>query len=419
MGVAVGDDVVMAMSFFTDEGEPLWSRYSTHAIAQALETFSKVTVPYPWPVAISVNGPVGGGMEYPMISFNAPRPEDDGTYSKRQKYGLISVIIHEVGHNWFPMIINTDERQWTWMDEGFNTFVQALAEQRWEKDYPSWNAEPAKIAPYMKRTDDVPIMTPSDSLLHFGQNAYGKTSVALLVLREVVLGDALFDFAFREYARRWQFKRPQPADFFRTMEDASGMDLDWFWRGWFYGTDHVDVAVDKVTVYRLETRDPETDMPAAKAERDEEPETRTEQRYAGKAKRVDRHPALKDFYNDFDDLDITPQDREGYESHLESLEDPEKETLKRARDGKHFTVIRFKNIGGLVTPLLLRITYEDDSTEDRKLPAEIWRKNHKEVKKLFITSRAIKSVEIDPQRTTADADVDNNLWPPQHGKATF
>ena len=240
LGVQLKDKKVMAMSYFPNEGEPLWSKYSTHAVAHTVEIYSKYTFDYPYPVAISVNGPVYG-MEYPMICFNGPRPDKDGTYSERTKYSLISVIIHEVGHNWFPMIVNSDERQWTWMDEGLNSFLQYLAEVEWETDYPSRISKTSQIVPYMTSQNQVPIMTNSESILQFGPNAYSKPATALNILRETVMGRELFDFAFKEYANRWRFKRPMPADFFRTMEDASGIDLDWYWRGWFYSTDHVDI----------------------------------------------------------------------------------------------------------------------------------------------------------------------------------
>ena len=220
-GVQVGDQTVMAMSYYPNEAEPLWSQYSTEAVAHTLEVYGRYSFEYPYPVAISVNGPIYG-MEYPMICFNGPRPEEDGTYSKATKYGLISVVIHEVGHNFFPMIVNSDERQWTWMDEGINTFLQYLAEQEWEDEYPSRRGDPEKIVPYMRGGDQRPIMTGSEEILQFGPNAYAKPATALNILRETILGRDLFDFAFREYARRWKFKRPTPSDFFRTMEDASG-----------------------------------------------------------------------------------------------------------------------------------------------------------------------------------------------------
>ena len=250
-----GTDPVWCMSYWPKEGEPLWSRYSTHSIMHTLDVYSRHTFPYPYPVAISVNGPVGG-MEYPMICFNGPRPEEDGTYSARTKYGLITVIIHEVGHNYFPMIVNSDERQWTWMDEGLNTFLQYIAEQEWEENYPSRRGEPKDIVGYMTSANQVPIMTNSESILQFGANAYGKPATALNILRETVMGRELFDFAFKEYANRWRFKRPQPADLFRTLEDASAVDLDWFWRGWFYSTDHTDISIENLALYTIDTRDP-------------------------------------------------------------------------------------------------------------------------------------------------------------------
>ncbi len=236
MGVNSEGKIVMAMSYYPKEGNPLWEKYSTHAVAQTISTYSKYTIQYPYPVAISVNGPIGG-MEYPMICFNGPRPEADGTYSENTKIGLISVVIHEVGHNFFPMIINSDERQWTWMDEGFNTFVQYLTEKEWDKEYPSRRGEPRMIVSYMASDPSTlsPVMTNSESILQFGNNAYGKPATALNILRETIMGRELFDFAFKTYCERWAFKHPRPADFFRTMEDASAVDLDWFWRGWFYG----------------------------------------------------------------------------------------------------------------------------------------------------------------------------------------
>ncbi|MEO1535148.1 MAG: M1 family metallopeptidase, partial [Planctomycetota bacterium] len=268
---ALGHDVngneTMAMSFYPIEGEPLWSRYSTHTIVHTLNVYSRYSFDYPYPVAISVNGPVGG-MEYPMICFNGPRPETDGTYTQRTKYGLIGVIIHEVGHFYFPMIVNSDERQWTWMDEGVNTFLQFLTEQEWEDNYPSRRGEPQDITGYMASQRQVPIMTNSESIQQFGANAYAKPATALNILRESVMGREAFDYAFKTYAERWKFKRPEPADLFRTMEDASGVDLDWFWRAWFYTTDHSDLAILGATRYTIDTRDPNVEKGRRRAERD-------------------------------------------------------------------------------------------------------------------------------------------------------
>lgn len=411
----VGSGPVMAMSYYPNEGEPLWSRYSTHSIVHTLDVYSRFTFKYPYPVAISVNGPVGG-MEYPMICFNGPRPEEDGTYTKRTKYGLISVIIHEVGHNYFPMIVNSDERRWTWMDEGLNTFVQYLAEQEWEEDYPSWRGEPQNIVEYMSSQNQVPIMTHSESILQFGNNAYGKPATALNILRETVMGRELFDFAFKEYSRRWMFKRPMPADFFRSMEDASSVDLDWFWRGWFYTTDHCDIGITTVHPYVLDTRNPDIDKPARKEDRDEEPVTLSQQRNKDLPKRVASFAELKDFYNEYDDLDVTEADRRDFAKLLEDLEDKEKALLQVE---KHFLVVDFENIGGLVMPIVLEIEYVDGSKEELRIPAEIWVKNSEKVSKLLMTDKEIASLTLDPHLETADTDLSNNHWPPKPVKTRF
>ena len=410
----VGESPVMAMSFYPKEGEPLWSRYSTHAIVHTLNVYSRYTFDYPYPVAISVNGPVGG-MEYPMICFNGPRPDKDGTYSARTKYGLISVIIHEVGHNYFPMIVNTDERQWTWMDEGLNTFLQYLSEQEWEDGYPSRRGEPADIVEFMASSNQVPIMTNSESLLQFGPNAYAKPATALNVLRETILGRELFDFAFKEYARRWKFKRPMPADFFRTMEDASGIDLDWFWRGWFYSTDHVDLAIRGVR--RLDVkRGPDVEKSVQRNERAERPTTQSAQRNESLPKYVDKFPELKDFYNDFDPLDVTAKESRNYQKFVDSLSEEERKLLDSPH---HFYLVDFENVGGLVMPVILEVTFEDGSSEILRYPAEIWNKNNELVSKLVITEKPVASLKLDPRLETADVEMANNFFPPRIQKSRF
>ena len=398
---------VWAMSYYPKEGEPLWSKYSTHAICHTLDVYSKHTFAYPYPTAISVNGPVGG-MEYPMICFNGPRPEADGTYSKGTKYGLISVIIHEVGHNYFPMIVNSDERQWTWMDEGLNTFLQYIAEQAWETDYPSSRGEPAKITGYMKSEGQVPIMTAADSVLNMGSNAYAKPATALNALRESVMGRELFDFAFQQYARRWQFKRPQPADFFRTMEDASAIDLDWFWRGWFFTTDACDMAVDKIRVYRIDSRDPNVEKPLAKEKRDGGPETLAQRNNAGQKTRLDAFPELADFYNTFDDLEVTEKDVNEYEKLLKDLDEKQRELLKSRLS---FYVVDVKNVGGLVMPVVLEAHYDDGSTDELRVPASVWRKGAEKVTKHFVSDKQLVKLVLDPHLESADVDLLNNVWP--------
>jgi hypothetical protein len=404
----------LAMSYYPKEGNPLWGKYSTQAVVHTLEQYNKYAFDYPYPVAISVNFDVGGGMEYPMLSFNAPRPTKDKktgeiTYSKNAKFGLIGVVIHEVGHNYFPMVVNSDERQWTWMDEGLNSFLEFLAEEAWEEKYPVQWGESRLIASYMKSQNQVPIMTNSESIVQFLNNAYAKPATALNVLRETVLGRELFDFAFREYARRWKFKRPTPADFFRTMEDASGTDLDWFWRGWFYTTDYVDVSIDGISEYTVSTRDPEVEKAWKKAQKGQEPISITDQRNKGTLpRRLDAHPELKDFYNEHDDFTVTNKDRNKYNEALEGMEDWEKALLK---EGKHLYLVDFSNKGGLVTPLVLEITLASGKKYVERVPAEVWRYNPKKITKLIITDEPMTSLVQDPYWETADTDQSDNAWP--------
>ena len=408
---------VMAMSFYPNEAEPLWSKYSTHAIIHTLDIYSKHTFAYPYAVAQSINGPIGG-MEYPMICFNGPRPTEDGTYSRATKYALISVIIHEVGHNYFPMIVNSDERQWTWMDEGLNSFVQTLAEQQWEKDYPSRRAEARDMVGYMTGDGQVPIMTNSESIAQLGPNAYGKPAVALNLLRETILGRDLFDHAFKTYAQRWAFKRPYPADFFRTMEDASGVDLDWFWRGWFYTNDHVDLSLDAVRAYTLDTRDPAIEKPRAKQEKADRPRTPAQTRNATLPKRIDAYPELRDFYNDYDEATILPSDKKKYEELLKTLA-KDKIRADVLKTKRNFYLVEFSNVGGLVMPIILKIDYTDGSTEELRIPAEIWRVDNVKAAKLIMTQKEIKALQIDPHEEIGDADVENNFWPRRAIKSRF
>jgi aminopeptidase N len=411
----VNGNRVMAMSYYPKEGNPLWEKFSTHAIMHTLNVYSRYTFTYPYPVAISVNGPVGG-MEYPMICFNGPRPETDGTYTAGTKYGLISVVIHEVGHNFFPMIVNSDERDWTWMDEGLNTFLQYLSEQEWETNYPSRRGEPANITEYMSSEAQVPIMTQSDSLLQFGNNAYGKPATALNILRETVLGRELFDYAFKEYARRWKFKRPMPADFFRTIEDASGIDLDWFWRGWFFSTDHTDISIDNVYLYTIDTRDPAIENEKARQAKAAKPETLAEQRNKSITKQVEVFPTLNDFYNTYDEFKVTARQRDEFEKYLATLTEHERAWLT---SGLLFYVVDLRNVGGLVMPVILQIDFVDGTKDELRIPAEIWRFNNFNVSKLIVTSKEVKSITLDPHLETADVDLSNNFFPRRVVKSRF
>lgn len=347
-----------------------------------------------------------------MICFNGGRPEADGTYSERTKYGMISVIIHEVGHNFFPMIINSDERQWTWMDEGLNTFCQYLTEKEWDRNYPTRRGPARNIADYMggDKSRISPIMTNSESIWQFGNNAYGKPATALNILRETVMGRELFDYAFKEYARRWAFKHPTPADFFRTMEDASGVDLDWFWRGWFYTNDHVDMSLKSIRWYQIDTADPMVEMAFEKEKEEAEPDDISKQRDESfiPQSRLEKDETLHDFYTSTDKYQVLRLDQEEYESYLEDLSEEEKQLL---RSSKQFYEITFENIGGLVMPLIIRFEYIDGTEEVRRIPAEIWRMSQPTVTKVFMTEKEAVRITLDPFLETADTDLSNNNWP--------
>ena len=412
-GVPFGDRIVMAMSFYPKEANPLWEQYSTQAVAHTLRVYSKYTFDYPYPVAQSIHTN-NIGMEYPMICFNGRRPEEDGTSSEQVKYGLISVIIHEVGHNFFPMIVNSDERQWTWMDEGLNTFLQYLTEQEWERGYPSRRGPAENIVDYMKgdRRRISPIMTNSDSVWQLGPNAYAKPTTALNILRETVMGRELFDFAFKEYAQRWMFKHPTPEDFFRMMEDASAVDLDWFWRGWFYTTEAVDVSLDSVEWFQVDTKDPDVETTFQREQDAQQPTNLSAQRNLEAIERtfVEQDEDLKDFYNAYDKFAGLDLDREDYDTYVATLDGKERELL---RSDYNYYEMTFSNVGGLVSPLILEMEYEDGSTRVTRIPAEIWRRNNARVSKVFPSKQKLVRVTLDPNRETADIDISNNFWPAQ------
>ncbi|MCG8576900.1 MAG: M1 family metallopeptidase [Flavobacteriales bacterium] len=411
MKVEQESEDVMAMSYYPKEGMPLWDRYSTRVVAQTLKSYTKFTFDYPYPVAISVHAN-SIGMEYPMICFNGGRPNADGTYSERTKYGMMSVIIHEVGHNYFPMIINSDERQWTWMDEGLNTFLQYLCEQEWQRNYPSRRGPAHLIVDYMKGDKNfiTPIMTNSESIRQFGNNAYGKPATALNILRETILGRDNFDYAFKEYANRWKFKHPTPADFFRTMEDASGVDLDWFWRGWFYTTDHVDIGIENVQWFQINTHNPEVELAFQKetdAMRNKNISTiRNEEEI--KQTENEKNPFLNDKYIVADPYQVTDEAKQEYQNFLDGLSNEQKEMLKV---GYNFYQVDFENKGGLVMPILVEFHFTDDTKEMIKLPAEIWRYNEQKASKVFMFEKEVKAVALDPYLETADCELYDNNWP--------
>ena len=414
---------VLAMSFFPKEADPIWSQFSTQSVVHTMDVYNRFTFNYPYPTAQSVNAWERGGMEYPMITFNGYRPYDDETsgetvYSRNTKYGLIGVIIHEIGHIYFPMTVNSDERRWTWMDEGINTFLEYMAEYEWEENFPirrNMQNPLDEITRYMTSSNQVPIMTQSDSVLQFGPNAYAKPAAALIVLRETVMGRKAFDFAFREYSRRWKFKRPTPEDFFRTMEDASAVDLDWFWRGWFFGTDYVDMAITDVREYQIGTNDPDVEN---SIDRDEDltqyPENIVQRRNReeGRTTRVERFDDINDFYNDNDKFAETNADRNKFTQFLEGLEDWERAAYDRAqKDGKYLYFIDFENKGGLISPLPLTLTFANGTSEEVMIPAEIWRRDSKRITKLIIRDDRVQSILLDAAHQTADTDYRNNGFP--------
>lgn len=413
--IAENNNKVMAMSFYPKESYGLYRKYSTKAVAHTIKTYSDFTIPYPYPVAQSVEA--ANGMEYPMICFNYGRTEKDGTYSEGTKNGMLGVIIHEVGHNFFPMIINSDERQWSWMDEGLNTFVEYLTEELWDNKFPSKRGPAHTIVDYMKLPKDQlePIMSNSENIIQFGPNAYSKPATGLNILRETIMGRELFDKAFKTYAKRWAFKHPEPADLFRTMEDASGEDLDWFWRGWFYSTDPVDIAIDKVTVAT-----PDFDGKANAREfkyKVEKPAVNDFEDISKIRNRedkkitfyTDKDTSTQDFYWRYDrgleNVDTTKEYTIKGEA-AENLNEKEREKFKNLTGYQ----IDFTNKGGLVMPLILEFTFEDGSKLSDKISAQIWRKNEKSVSKTYFFDKKLKSIQLDPMKETADIDTSNNFW---------
>lgn len=421
MPVTVEGKKVMCMSFYGKEAYGLYRPFSTKAVAHTIKTYSKFTIPYPYPVAQSVEA--ANGMEYPMICFNYGRTEKDGSYSEGTKYGMLGVIIHEVGHNFFPMIINSDERQWSWMDEGLNSFVEYLTEELWDNKFPVRGKGPAyTIVDYMKLPKDQlePIMSNSENIIGFGPNAYTKPATGLNILRETIMGRELFDYSFKEYARRWAFKHPEPADFFRTMEDASGEDLDWFWRGWFFGTDACDISLDSVKHARPdlaaaapEARERTLSLKLAKPMThplDSLDVSKKRNRESGVVFPTDVDTTLQDFYWKYA-RGIEPYDTASYDvkmpgRQLEELSAAEKEKLANT----HMYELTFSNKGGLVMPLIIEWTYTDGTKEIDRIPAQVWRHNENRVIKTFVKHKEVASIQLDPNRETADINTENNGW---------
>ena len=401
MAVKIGGKNIISSSLYPKEGNPLWEEYSTRVVAHTLKVYSKYTFDYPYPKAVSVHSK-NQGMEYPMICWNYGRPNEDGSYSDRTKYAMISVIIHEVGHNFFPMIVNSDERQWGWMDEGLDSFVQYLTEQEFEEDYPSRRGDPSKIVRYMSGDQDFisPIMSNPENIFQLGPNAYSKPATALNILRETIMGPELFDFSFKTYAKRWKFKHPTPEDFFRTMEDASAVDLDWFWRGWFYSTDVVDIGVKSVDKYVISDK-PSKEIDSILA------------KYGMTAN--DLNPTVFMQKN-------TKEFKESSEMESDSISSFEALDISLGDDKKlpkHFYEIQFEKPGGLVMPIIVDYIYEDGTKERIEYPVQIWRKNDSIVKRVITSDKKLIGVELDPDAETADINLNNNSWPVKKNISDF
>ncbi|MFM2226790.1 MAG: hypothetical protein RL664_133 [Bacteroidota bacterium] len=409
----------MAMSFYPKEGNPLWEQYSTRVVAHTLKSYSAHTIDYPYPVAISVHAK-WIGMEYPMICFNGGRPEADGTYSEGTKTGMLSVIIHEVGHNFFPMIINSDERQWTWMDEGLNTFCEYLAEKEWDREFPIRRGPARNIVDYMKgdKTKMSPIMTNSESIYQFGNNAYGKPATGLNILRETIMGRELFDYAFKEYCRRWAFRHPTPEDFFRSMEDASAVDLDWFWRGWFYTTEHCDMNLKSVREFTINGHDPKVEKALLKAKADAQPAdiSLTRDKQEGIIPIVDQNPVTRDKYNDDNPYAVTPEDEKKYEEYKKNLTPEEQKLLNETN---YFYELTVENVGGLIMPVIFEFTFEDGTKQIERIPAEIWKMSEASASKVFRFGKKVTNIALDPLLETADVELNNNFWPTRNVPSQF
>ncbi|PIQ48651.1 MAG: aminopeptidase [Cytophagales bacterium CG12_big_fil_rev_8_21_14_0_65_40_12] len=397
--VKLANNTPLAMSYYPKEGNPLWEKESTKAVVNTLIAYSDMSIDYPYPKAISVHA-ASIGMEYPMICFNFGRPRPDGTYDDFITTRMVSVIVHEVGHNFFPMIVNSDERQWAWMDEGLNSFLEYQTMHRFYKHLPYNSNSPEAIVPYMKGSKDYmrPIMTNPEQALQLGPEAYSKPSAALVILRETVMGPELFDAAFKEYSERWAFKHPKPADFFRTMEDASAVDLDWFWKGWFYGTDNVEVEVSDVKWFKIKGEGKQIEKTVTAA-----PGTLG-------AEQNGENP----FYGQPQEISLTDSRVRG-----EYRSDIPNEEIKTRLAGKNLYQVTFKNEGGLVTPLLIEWTYKDGTKELEKIPAEIWRYSEKEVSHIFSKDKEVASMIFDPNKALADVNVENNVFPRQNSKSAF
>jgi hypothetical protein len=409
MAVNLPTNTPLAISVYPKEANPLWGDLSTKAVAHTLKTYSHHTFDYPYPKAVSVSAE-DQGMEYPMICWNYGRPDDKGFVSDRTKYGMLGVIIHEVGHNFFPMIVNSDERQWSWMDEGLNTFLEYLTEVSFDPNFPATRGPAKNIVPYMKGNQQYlePIMSNSEGIYNFGANAYGKPATGLNILRETIMGRELFDHAFKTYANRWKFKHPTPEDFFRTMEDASAVDLDWFWRGWFYSTDYTDMGIKDVKQFYVIEQDPKE----------------AQQQFNRRGRKIgDGQSMLKMVLEA--STDFKPELKNGFDaSKVQALTDYLNknytvEEIKELKSPKFFYEVEFDKPGGLIMPIIVELQFEDGTSETKVFPAQIWRKNNNTAKKVFASEKKVVKIQLDPKLETADVDVTNNFWPKVEMESKF
>ncbi|MEY2703715.1 MAG: hypothetical protein RLY43_2354, partial [Bacteroidota bacterium] len=409
MAVKIGNNKPMAISIYPKEANPLWGDLSTKAVAHTLKTYSKYTFDYPYPKAVSVSAE-DQGMEYPMICWNFGRPDENGKVSDRVKYGMLGVIIHEVGHNFFPMIVNSDERQWTWMDEGLNTFLEYLTEVEFDPNFPTDRGPAKKIVPYMKGNQQYlePIMSQGDVVYNFGANAYGKPATGLNILRETIMGHELFDHAFKTYANRWKFKHPTPEDFFRTMEDASAVDLDWFWKGWFYSTDFVDIGIKNVTQYFVSEGNAKE----------------TSQSVNRRGRRTGDNGPIIYLYPE-NATELKAERKKAFDSNeiqpLAEFLNKKYNAEERAalKNPKFFYEVEFEKPGGMIMPIITELQFEDGTSEIQKFPAQIWRRNNDTVKRIFATDKKVIKIVVDPKLETADIDTSNNSWPKQEAASKF
>jgi hypothetical protein len=409
MAVDLPTNKPLAISIYPKEANPLWGDLSTKAVAHTLKTYSHHTFDYPYPKAVSVSAE-DQGMEYPMICWNYGRPDEKGFVSNRVKYGMLGVIIHEVGHNFFPMIVNSDERQWTWMDEGLNTFLEFLTESSFDPNFPLDRGPASKIVPYMKGNQQYlePIMSNSESIYNFGANAYGKPATGLNILRETIMGRELFDHAFKTYANRWKFKHPTPEDFFRTMEDASAVDLDWFWRGWFYSTDYTDIGIKDVKQFYVVEQDPKE----------------AQQQFNRRGRKIGEGQSMLKMVLE-GSTDFKPELKNGFDrTKVQALTDYlnknyTAEEISTLKSPKFFYEVEFDKPGGLIMPIIVELQFEDGTSETKVFPAQIWRKNNVTAKRVFATEKKVVKIQLDPKLETADIDVTNNFWPKAEMESKF